>query len=144
MIIHGQEVDVRVKENDNFYSENRLVSKYRKKLFWELVEKDLDCNSPTTKEIFNHHNFFFSKGRGTLRDKHRFNMFLRRLVEDYEFEMFECILFFEERCTKEKKIISFLDEENREVLTEEMSKKYKIKRQKNKLYQFLKDNIVNE
>lgn len=69
-------------------------------------------------------------------DKQVFNWILNKLNSDYNYNLYECILYLEKDYIPFKKLFNLLDDSNKQILKEELSKKYNIKIMRTKLSKF--------
>lgn len=89
--------------------ETRYLDSVHKDLFFELGKKfRLDISSMFSKIL-------------TLREKHRFNIFLRVIKEKHGIRIMDSLIYLEERHIRFNQLLKYLDQENEFLLKKEAS-----------------------
>jgi hypothetical protein len=101
---------------------------YRKEFFQWMEENGFDYN--TFRRMF-------ECKRISSIEQNKFNIALRKAKESIRIDLIDSVLYLEESFVKIKKILSFLDDDTKSILKNELSKKYKIEIEKSELWKFL-------
>lgn len=72
----------------------------------------------------------------TATEQHNLNAFFRKFPKEYDISLIDVMLFLE-KLNRPKRIVYFLDTENKSALKAELAKKYRIKIRSNDLLNFL-------
>jgi hypothetical protein len=113
----------------NSSSEDNYLDMIDRKRFYEKLLKNKINGNPVSD--------LFKKKEISSIEKEKFNALLKKLKKLYDINIFETLLYFEQDYSDMMKLISLLDATTKQILKEELSKKYHKKLLKTKLDRFL-------
>jgi len=126
------ENEIRKNEIHNFeINENNLNNEIDSHKFFSILETQYGYSYTTISKYIDGCVY-------TFHEQQQFNITIRNMKDDYGVLISDTILFLEETMTLQA-ILKFIDDETKACLKNELSEKYFIKIEKNKLFDYCVD-----